>query len=81
MLIPLYGFLQGDTLGVLVFAHDDDTVADVAARLVKSASIRVAPPARVRVVYGGRVLDPALTIARAGIAPLDRLDVAPEDAA
>ena len=74
-MIPLYGFLEGDVLGLLVFAADDDTAADVAARLVTAASIRVAPPASPVVVHNGVVVPPEMPIARAGFEALDRFDV------
>ena len=35
--IPLYGFLEGDTIGLLVLADEDDTAADVARKLQASA--------------------------------------------
>jgi hypothetical protein len=43
MLVPLYGFLAGDTLGVLVLMHDDEHVREIAARLQQAATVRVAP--------------------------------------
>jgi len=41
MLVPIYGFVQGDTIGVLVFAHDDMTIAGVIEKLRASTSVRV----------------------------------------
>ncbi len=78
MLVPLYGLLRGDTLGLLVLVHDTDTVADVAARLQESAAVRVPPRARVRVVWRGRTLAPQVTVAQAGLTALERVDVVPE---
>lgn len=75
MLIPLYGFLEGDTLGLLVLAHDEMTLAEVAAKLQASASVRVAPLDRVELVYKGRALDPRQTVADAGLEALSRVDV------
>jgi hypothetical protein len=80
MLVPLYGFLRGDTVGLLVLVHDHDTVADAAASLVQAASVRVRPTATARVVHDGDELDPRLTIAQAGLRALDRIDVIPEEA-
>jgi hypothetical protein len=81
MTIPLHGFLQGDTIGLLILAEEADTVRGLARRLLRSASVRVAPPpnARPQVLYRGQPLDPELTLARAGIEPLDRFDVVFED--
>ena len=78
MLVPLYGFLHGDTLGLLVLVHDHETVADVAARLQESAAVRVPPRARVRVVWRGRALPPESTVAQAGLTALERVDVVPD---
>jgi Toluene-4-monooxygenase system protein B (TmoB) len=78
MLVPLYGFLRGDTLGILVLADSEDTLAKVADTLVRAAAVRVAPVLGQRVWRDGYPLDPELTVARAGFAALDRIDVAPE---
>jgi len=75
MLVPLYGFLAGDTLGVLVLVHDDDRVAEIAAQLQQAAAVRVAPRPGARVIARGMVLDPNDTIAAAGLTALDRVDV------
>jgi hypothetical protein len=78
MLVPLYGFLRGDTIGLVVLVHDHQTVADVAAILQEAATVRVAPYARPVVWHAGRALDPHLTVAAAGLQALDRIDVIPE---
>jgi hypothetical protein len=75
MPIPLYGFLEGDTLGLLVLAQDDDTILELARKLQDSASIRVARNERIQLVYDGKIIDPALTVGRAGLQALDRFDV------
>jgi hypothetical protein len=74
-MLPLYGFLEGDTIGLLIFAYESETVGELARKLQKSASVRVAPRGGVRVVYGGRVLDPALEVGQAGFQALTRFDV------
>ena len=74
-MIPLYGFLEGDTIGLLVFAEEGDTMADLARKLQKSASIRVATRERVRVLFRGRLLEPSLPLRDAGLEALDRFDV------
>jgi hypothetical protein len=75
MLVPLYGFVAGDTLGVLVLADDGDTVAQLAAQLQAAATFRVEPRANARVLLRGAPLDPRATIAAAGIRALDRVDL------
>jgi toluene monooxygenase system protein B len=78
MLVPLYGFLQGDTLGLLILVRDVDTIAELADNLAQAAAVRVAAPGRKRVFHEGRELDPTLTVARAGLSALDRVDVVAE---
>lgn len=78
MLVPLYGFLQGDSLGLVVLVRDSQRVRDVAASLQQAASMRVRPSASASVYHEGKRLDPELTVAEAGLAPLDRVDVIPE---
>jgi hypothetical protein len=80
MLVPLYGFLRGDSMGLLLLVHDHDTLRDVAHKLERAACVRVAPSARATVYHQGRLLRDDLTVAQAGLAPLDRVDVVPETA-
>jgi hypothetical protein len=74
-MIPLYGFLEGDTLGLLILADEEDTTAALADRLEASAAIRVGACPRRRVIWRGRVLDRASTVGSLGMQPLDRFDV------
>lgn len=78
MLVPLYGFLRGDTIGLVVLVHDTDPVSAIAASLQQAASVRVAPRPRAAVYLGGRRLEDTLTVAQAGLVALDRVDVVPE---
>lgn len=80
MLVPLYGFLRGDTIGLVVLVHDDQPVSAIAAALQQAATVRVAPAARATVYHRGRRLDPAVTVGAAGLQALDRVDVVPEPA-
>jgi hypothetical protein len=75
MLVPLYGFLDGDTLGLVILVQSDDKVSAIAKSLVEAATPRVAPPAAPVVYHAGRALDPLITVREAGIQPLDRVDV------
>jgi hypothetical protein len=77
VLIPIYGFLAGDTLGVVVLVHDHQTVREVMACLIEAAACRVAPPAAARVRVGHRTLNFDLTVAQAGLTALSRVDVGP----
>lgn len=81
MLVPLFGFLRGDTIGLVVLVHDHQTVADVAHTLQEAASVRIPPRSRASVYFNGVRLDPAVTVAAAGLAALDRVDVVQEEEA
>ena len=75
MPIPLYGFLEGDTLGLLVIAEEADTVRELARKLQDAANIRVARNGDVELLYNGKSVDPGLTVAQTGLQALDRFDV------
>ena len=75
MPVPLYGFLQGDTVGLLILADDGDTLETLAQKLQAAASLRVAARDPVRVVYKDQTMDPTMTVAQAGFEALDRFDV------
>lgn len=77
MLVPLYGFLAGDALGLIVLVHDHQTIGELAASLQQAASPRVAPRPNVQVFAGARSLDLAMTVAQSGLTALDRVDVVP----
>ena len=74
-MIPVYGFVQGDTLGLVVLVDKGDTVRAVSDRLQDSASVRVARRAHVRVLHEGNAVDASATMAWLGVRPLDRIDV------
>jgi hypothetical protein len=80
-MIPLYGFLHGDTIGLLILVHPDETVAALAEKLQASAAVRVPRRERVVVRWKDQVLDPRATVARAGLEALDRFDVVPAEPA
>jgi hypothetical protein len=79
-MIPLYAFLRGDTLGLLVLAEESDTMDVLAAKVQIAASVRVPRSRRAVVVFDGRELSPTTTVAGAGITALDRVDVIGEGA-
>jgi hypothetical protein len=74
-MIPLYGFLQGDSLGLLVLAREDDTLGRLAEKLQSAANIRVAPLHRPHIIVAGRALDAEMTVAAAGLTALDKFEV------
>jgi Toluene-4-monooxygenase system protein B (TmoB) len=75
MAIPLYGFLQGDTVGLLILAEEADTIQTLARKLQDAASLRVPARDQFQLVYNDKAIDPALTVAQAGLQALDRFDV------
>ena len=74
-MIPLYGFVEGDTLGLLVLADADETIAEMTARLQRMASPRVAPFAAAELLHDGKVLRPGDRVGASGLAPLQRIDL------
>lgn len=76
MLVPLYGFVEGDTMGLLVLAHHDMDMRQVAKLLGDSARVRVAPSAQAWELHvRGRAVNEALTVAELGLDPLARIDL------
>ena len=75
MPIPLYGFLEGDTIGLLILAEEDETIHSLAEKLQEAASLRVAPSPDVEVIYREETLDSRMTTTQARMKPLDRFDV------
>jgi hypothetical protein len=74
-MIPLYGFLEGDTIGLLILAQPEDTMSVLADKLQASAAVRVARREHVAVVHRQRKLDANATVAQVGLGALDRFDV------
>jgi hypothetical protein len=74
-MIPLYGFLEGDTIGLLILADEEDTLASLSDKLQSAASVRVAHRPNVVVEVRGQPMDPALTVKAAQLGALDRFDV------
>jgi hypothetical protein len=74
-MIPLYGFLQGDSVGLLVLAEEQDTAAELAEKLQSAARIRVRAEGQMRVVYQGVIISANTTVTQAQMGALDRFDV------
>jgi hypothetical protein len=73
-MMPLYGFLRGDTIGLLILAGEDETVAELGRKLAQAARVRVQTRAALRLIYQGRVLDPKARLREVGMRPLERFD-------
>jgi hypothetical protein len=74
-MIPLYGFVQGDTLGLLMLADPNMTLRQLSEQLRAAARLRVDPGERVRVMVRGVELDLERSVSEVGLAPLERFDV------
>jgi hypothetical protein len=74
-MIPLYGFLEGDTIGLLILAYPHESVAELAEKLKSAASVRVEPRSGGRVYSQGQVLDPSMRLSSSGLRALDRFDL------
>ena len=79
MLVPLYGFLRGDTIGLLVLVHETDTVREIGRKLQEAAAVRVAPKPAAEVYFRGSLLSPELTVGEVGLKALERVDVVPKE--
>jgi len=78
MTIPLYGFVEGDTMGVLVLGHADMTIAEVIARLSDAVSARV-DPAGPWVLFAHSREEPLMpltkTLSELGLDAFERIDL------
>jgi hypothetical protein len=74
-MIPIYGFLEGDTMGVVVLADDSDTVEVLAEKLQSAARMRVMPRGKARIFYEGREIAAGTTVTSARMQAETRFDV------
>jgi hypothetical protein len=76
--VPLYVFVRGDTLGLVVLAREEESIDELALRLSRAAAPRVALTGRLHVLHRGKRLRGELTLSEAGIQALDRVDLVAE---
>ena len=76
-MIPLYGFLEGDTIGLLVLAEGDDRSPSSRASCRRRRGCARAIDGPVTVLYNGEPLDRSRTVSDAGMRPLGALRRAP----
>lgn len=74
-MIPVYGFLQGDTIGLLLFAYERETAADLIRKLQNSAAIRVKPRLAMDLLYKNQIIEKKSTVLEMGLQPLDHFFV------
>lgn len=75
MTLPLYAFVEGDTTGILIWTDENESVQSLEKKVREAVDLRVEPNGKMHVVYRGVVLDPAMTLAEAQFAPLQRFDL------
>jgi len=78
MAMPLYCFVRGDTLGLVVLANEAESIDELALRLARAAAPRVTLAGPLRVWHHGRALEGGLTLVQAGLSALDRVDLKSE---
>ncbi|HXU63051.1 MAG TPA: toluene-4-monooxygenase system B family protein [Polyangia bacterium] len=74
-MIPVYGFLEGDTIGLLILADEQELLAVTAAKVQVAARLRAALDGPLALFINGRAVEPETTVQQAGLKALDRLDV------
>lgn len=75
MLIPLYGFVQGDTLGLLILAQDHEQISAVVNKLKISADVRVSISGHYQLFCKGQPLGEEKTVKECSLEALDRVDL------
>ncbi len=80
-LVPLTAAFRDDFVVLLVPVEDTDTIAQVAEKVAAHViGVRVPPrEAPMQVRHNGRVLAPEMTVAQAGIGPMDFVEVSYAD--
>lgn len=73
--LPLYAFVQGDTLGVVVLGRLDETASDLGENLLRATGVRVKRRGPFRIIWGERPLELAAPLRTLGMQPLDRVDL------
>jgi hypothetical protein len=75
VIVPLYGFVEGDTLGLLVLARPDMRVSQIVEVLCDAASVRVDPAGPWRLVARGTELPEARTVEELALTAFERIDL------
>jgi hypothetical protein len=73
--VPLYGWVQGDSVVVVVLAREDQTIRELVELLCQAVAVRVSVATPGFASLRGKRLDPDTSVRAAGIEPLDRIDV------
>jgi hypothetical protein len=73
--MPLYGFVQGDTMGIVVLGRIDGTAAELGDNLLRAVGVRVDRRGSYQLVVRERRLDPKATLRTQAVEALDRVDL------
>lgn len=73
--IPIYGFVEGDTMGVVILAEEQETILSLTNKLLQAVSLRVDVNHQYEAIYQGLVLDPDEAVVTTNLRPLQRLDL------
>jgi hypothetical protein len=73
--MPLYAFVEGDAMGVVVLGRPEETVEALAQRMLRATELRVARRGPFRIRSGERELTLRTTLGGQGVQPLDRIDL------
>lgn len=74
-MIPIYGFLAADTIGLLIMAYPTDTMQDLINKVQKSASIRVKPQLEMNLIYNHQIRALHSTVQEINMQPLEHFFV------
>jgi hypothetical protein len=70
-MIPLYGCLEGDSLVLLIFAYEDESILTIRDKLQDSAALRVARDENANFIFRDHIIDLNKTVREVGLEPLD----------
>ncbi len=74
-MIPVYAFLEGDTIALLLLATSSDTCDSLVRKLLQMAKARVRPEGEYILLLNGKKQSGEASIKDMELSPLDRIDV------
>lgn len=74
-MIPLYAFLEGDTLGLLLLARPEESCGKLVDKMLMMARTRVQPSGAYALWFGGKRIASEVTVSALKLSALDRVDV------
>jgi hypothetical protein len=74
--MPLYAFVEGDTMGIVVLANPAGTGLELGEKLIAAVGARVAPRGPFKVMWRDQELDLTATLQAQNVGPLDRVTLA-----